>query len=691
VSVPAEDRSARRIRLRLGGLRPSTSGVDRRTLGALALLLSLVQLPHVMHLPAWVSAAGLVLIGSRLLAARRPDLVMLDRMLSSIALTLLSVALALCIRWHYGYFIGRDPAVAFLFLLVAAKFAELRRGSDASTLLCLSSFLLLTLYFYSQTLIAALVTLPAVLALGHALAVLRDPAGAPALHENLRLVGTMLLQGAPLAVLLFVLFPRLPGPLWSLPEDGTATTGLSDSMSPGSIGSLSMSDAVAFRVEFDDKVPPRAARYWRGPVLDRFDGSRWSMSRSRREMESEERPVDPGADTLAYSVLLEPHLRRGLFALERPAGLPRGSNAAGADGRALARLMHDGQLIADDAVTRVLGYRQRSTLSGRWPTQRPPDASLSALPGRNPRTARLARQLRTAHPDPFDFAQAVLSRFSSAPFAYTLTPPLLGDAPTDEFLFDTRAGFCEHYASAFTVLMRAAGIPARVVTGYLGGQMNGDYMIVRQSDAHAWAEAWIEGAWHRFDPTGAIAPSRVETGPAAALSGDALLPRLSRGEASWLTGLALRWDRVNHGWQRLVVDFDDDSQAELWERLGLDTPLLWQSMLAVIVAGAAWSGLLLGWRPCWPDRWRRRPTPVVERAWQRLEHRLDKDGLPRRTGETGSVWLSRAAQARPDQAERLRALARRFERLRFAATRPSGEGDRLAAEVRELIRAMPRR
>ena len=689
--------TGQRPRLRLGGLRPSTSGVDARTLAALALLLLLVQLPHTLHLPVWVSVSGAALVGLRLLATHRPQLVLLDRLLSSVALTVLAVVFAAGIRWHYGYAIGRDPAVAFLFLLVAAKFAELRRGSDATTLLCLSSFLLLTLYFYSQTLIAALVTLPAVLALGHALAVLRDPVGAPPLRANLGLIGTMLLQGAPLAILLFVVFPRLSGPLWALPEDGMATSGLSDSMSPGSIGALTLSDAVAFRVEFDGAVPARRDRYWRGPVLDRFDGARWSMGEAGRAMRSA-RPVADvvdgvdgvdGVDAgIGYSVLLEPHRQRWLFALEWPVGAPRSSDAPGSEAAPLARLAADGQLLAPEPVTRVLGYRQRSSLSDRRTTQHAPDASLTALAGLNPRTERLAARLRAEHPGPAAYAQAVLTRFAAAPFAYTLTPATLGDAPVDAFLFDTREGFCEHYASAFVVLMRAAGIPARVVTGYQGGRMNDDYMIVRQSDAHAWAEAWFDGAWQRFDPTAAIAPARVSTGSAAALGDGAPLSLLSRGEGGWLSAVALRWDRVNHGWQRLVVDFDDDSQGELWQRLGLGTPLLWQLTLGVLLAAGAWSALVLGWRPPWPARWRRDGLPPAERAWQRLERQLRRSGSVRNPGETGTAWLTRIAREHPDQHGRLTSIARRFDTLRFAT--PSGRAvpDGLVEDCRRVAKAL---
>ena len=577
----------------------------------------------------------------------------------------MAVAAALAIRLHYGYFVGRDPCVAFLFLLVAAKFAELRRRSDATFLMCLAAFLLLTQYFYSQTILAALVTVPAVLALGNALIVLRDPARAAPLAERLRLTGKLLLQGAPVAAILFVAFPRLPGPLWSLPEDGRATTGLSDSMAPGSIGELSRSDAVAFRVEFDGAVPPPAERYWRGPVLDRFDGRRWSAGGARSSV----RPVPGDGPTVDYAVMLQPHGRRWLFALERPAGLPRGSDAPGARARPLATMTEDGRLLAPEPVTQVIRYRASSSLSAALDPGREPAAHQSALAGRNPRTVALARELRAAHADDAALADALLRRFNVEPYRYTLSPELLGDAPVDEFLFDTREGFCEHYASAFTVALRAAGVPARVVTGYLGGEMNGDYMIVRQSDAHAWAEAWIDGAWRRYDPTGAVAPSRVESGLAAALPESGEVPAMARLAPGWMRGARLRWDRVNHAWQRLVVDFDDDSQSELLERLGLDRPALWQLVAGVLVVLGLWCAWLLGNPLGRLRRGRGGPRRPEDLAWRRLERRLARRGIVRGVAEAPAAWLARAARSDPKAAELVAAHGGRDVRFARPAVR----------------------
>ncbi len=682
--------------------------MDARTLYALAILLLLVQLPHLLHLPLWVSLSGAILIGLRLALLKNPDRKLLGTLLSPLSVTLLAVVCAVLIKVDYGYFLGRDPCVAFLFFLVAAKFAEVRQPGDATILLCLAAFLLLTQYFYSQTILAALVTLPAVIALAHALAVLRDPENPAQTREQLKLVATLLIQGLPLAALLFLVFPRLPGPLWSLPEDAAASTGLSDSMSPGSIGQLSQSDAVAFRVEFDGAIPAPRDRYWRGPVLSEFDGRSWNVS--RRLLESRTRYQGPASDVIDYTVTLQPHRQRWLFALDAAVSLPRTDLKSGRlssdttpnpaitgqsapisaelqaslsrSGQPLGRLMSDGQMLAGSAVTQLLRYRQSSVLLDARPASRPPPDNTLFLPGVNQRSKRFASELRASVPSDAAYAQAVLQHFNQQPYRYTLQPQLLGDAPVDEFLFDTLAGFCEHYAAAFVVLMRGAGIPARVVTGYLGGEMNEDYMIVRQSDAHAWAEAFIDGAWKRYDPTGAVAPSRVEQGLSAALPDEASVPRLARLNKSWLSNAQLRWDALNHQWQRLVIDFDNESQDGLWERLGLAKPQLWQITAIVLALTGLWCALVLG-----VPRFSRQQAAAEERLWAQLCTQLRKRQLPRAPAETPAEYLERAAQAWPAQAWRLQQLQEHFAHLRFRILTDS-EKDRRQKAVRQLLRGL---
>jgi hypothetical protein len=384
----------------------NTSGeLDARTVKALIALLFLVQLPHVLHLPLWVSLLGASIVATRFAALRYPDKSYLKRLLSPLAITAVAIAAAIIIRLQYGYFLGRDPSVAFLFLLVAAKSAELKRPSDATLLLCLAAFLLLTQYFYSQSILSALVTLPAVVALGHALTILRDPHNPVASKTQIKLIGKLLLQGAPLAALLFMVFPRLPGPLWSLPEDAMATTGLSDTMDPGSIANLIQSPAVAFRVDFDESPPPNALRYWRGPVLNNFDGKRWSQGKratevpinAHRSANLEQNNIEP-SDLVHYTVTLQPHKQRWLFALDNPVSLPQTGSSDDSindnQDKIIARLLADGQLISEDTVSQVIRYRQSSSLSNQLVPLRRPSIDNLQLAGKNPKTTALAREMR---------------------------------------------------------------------------------------------------------------------------------------------------------------------------------------------------------------------------------------------------------------------------------------------------------
>lgn len=639
-----------------------SDGMQARTLYALSALLVLVQVPHLPHLPLWVSAFGIFLVASRLALIKNPSNKLLRVGLSPISVTLLAAASAFAIKAHYGYFVGRDPCVAFLFILVAAKFAEVRRANDATLLLCLCAFLLLTQYFYSQTIVSAVLTLPAVIALAYSLSVLRDANNPESASSQFKLIGALLVQGLPLAALLFLVFPRLPGPLWSLPEDAMATTGLSDSMSPGSIGELSQSGAVAFRVEFDGDAPDTDKLYWRGPVLTQFDGRNWGVS----QIKFDATPRYQGAltDAVNYTVTLQPHRQRWLFALDSATSLPTADNATSeADKRPpllIGQMYDDGQILATETVSQTLRYRQSSVLSATQASTGKPRKDTRYLPGKNVRTQRFAQQLRSTTSDNRSYADAVMQHFYEQPFRYTLKPQLLGDAPVDEFLFDSREGFCEHYAAAFVVMMRAADIPARVVTGYQGGEMNEDYMIVRQSDAHAWAEAYLDGAWQRFDPTSTVAPSRIERGLAAALPNETSVPRMARQHPGMLRDMRLRWDALNHNWQRLIIDFDNDSQSSLWERAGFKKPALWQVCLVVIALAGLWSALVLGI----PRRGLRHMS-APERSWQSLSMLLQNHSAVRQHNETPAEYLQRAARLWPSQRLRFKRLQTHFTQLRF--------------------------
>jgi hypothetical protein len=309
------------------------------------------------------------------------------------------------------------------------------------------------------------------------------------------------------------------------------------------------------------------------------------------------------------------------------------------------------------------------------------------LPERNPRTLAFARELRARYPDDAAYITAVLRRFHDEPFVYTLGPPLYEDEPIDQFLFDARRGFCEHYASAFVVLLRAAGIPARIVTGYQGGEMNpaGGYMIVRQSDAHAWTEALLGGQWVRFDPTAAVAPSRVEHGFASALSANEPIPLLARLDGGWIKDLDLVWDAVNHGWRTNVVDFNYQRQRALWRDLNLNLFAPWQVVVLVMALGGIWSAMVLLWMSS-----RRRRKERALALWEDVCRRLARAGLPRQPHEGPLAFSQRAASRWPQFAIVFAAIGEAYAKLRYGALAPdSRDRAALIATLEHALRALP--
>ncbi|MBX2823440.1 MAG: DUF3488 and transglutaminase-like domain-containing protein [Gammaproteobacteria bacterium] len=647
-------------------------------LGAMVLL---AQIPHYLHLPWWVSLLGASLVALRFARGntRRSRF-------DAIVLALVALGSAFAIRWHFGYFLGRDPCVAFLFLLVSFKFIEGRSAKDATVLICLAGILLLTQYFYAQSLLSAIVTLPAVLVLGGALLNIRDPHQSWSAAASLRITVKLLLQGLPIAALLFLLFPRLPAPLWNVPDDALGRTGLSDTLAPGSISQLSMSDAVAFRVEFDGAIPPPSQRYWRGLVLTEFDGRRWSL---KKPVAGEPEPVlaaatgpeDSGA--LSYTVTLEAHHKHWLFALDVPRSTALSLPSPGDPVKILGHLRSDRQLHSILPVRSTLRYRQSSWLDDGYADPLPPLIDHTRLAGHNVATDQFARELRQEHPNDMNYIQAVLDWFHNEPFHYTLQPDLLGDRPVDEFLFLTRKGFCEHYASAFVHLLRSAGIPSRIVTGYLGGEMNEDYMIVRQSDAHAWTEAWVDGRWHRFDPTSAIAEERVEQGLVVnyeTVSSDTNRTSLNGG---WLKAIGLRWDAINFSWKRAVVNFNDQSQERLWNRLGIGTPEPWLITTVLFVAALLWGLMVL--RPQLP-RFRR--LSPEQKSWERLNRHFSRSGLTRIPHEGPRDYLARCSNRWPACEQSLSEMSDALILLRFGTPSPE-QRQALLARVRQISRQLP--
>ncbi|MCR4299202.1 MAG: DUF3488 and transglutaminase-like domain-containing protein [Gallionella sp.] len=629
--------------------------MNKTLIYSLLLSILMVAAPHAGHLPLWVSSLCIALLSWRAYLAWSDN--PLPKRWLLMAITFASVG-GILISFHTLF--GREVGVTLLILLTALKFMELRSPRDAMVLVYLACFIIITNFFYSQSIPTALYMLATLFVIATTWVHLHGQT--IALKPRLRIASILLLQAIPLMLLLFVLFPRVQGPLWGMPQDAFASSGLDDNMAPGSISRLSLSEEVAFRVSYADKPPRREQMYWRGPVLWEFDGRTWTPGRPVA-------PVAPQftgtAQPIDYSVTLEPHNKTWLFALDMPDKISVPAN-----------ITYDFRVVRKEPVKARLRYEARSFMgyhANLNEAERQIQRALQLPPSLNPRARQLATQWRaqtvakTGGANDAAVARAALDYFSRQDFQYTLEPPLLGLHSVDEFLFGTRQGFCEHYASAFVFLMRAAHIPARVVTGYQGGEFNalGNYYIVRQSDAHAWAEVWLNGrGWVRIDPTASIAPARVELGLSAAVTNNAALPFMARNPPQWLRELRLNWDTLANRWNQWVLGYDTERQFAFLTRLGMES-VTWQKMALNLAAGV---GLIIALFALFMLRHLiKRQPDKVQAAWLKLCRGLAKAGLPRAAHEGAQDYAERIAAARPEIADAIRDLAARYSALRYGA------------------------
>ena len=597
--------------------------------------------------PPWASAVALFLIAWRLTSERVGM-----RLPGTLARALLALALVAIVLLKFHTVNGLAAGTALLMTMSGLKLLETRTRRDQFVMIGAGLSLLLAACLDRQSLARApLYALEAWLACSALAAIATEGLR---VRAALRLAGGALLLALPLAVLLFLFFPRLPGAFWAIPRGAEATTGLSDTMSPGSIVKLVADYDPAFRVQFASAAPPPEERYWRGPVLHDFDGHTWRRGygafHPREHLQYLGTPY-------RYRVALQPTRQTWWFALDTPAQSPANN----------VSLTYDNQLLSAEPVREPVSFDAVSYLRTR--SLEPLSASSrrqdTAPPRNNPRSLALAQTLRQRAGSDAEFVAATLEYLRGGGFVYSLTPELLGADAVDDFLFNTRNGFCGHYASAFVTLMRAAGVPAHVVTGYLGGEWNpvGGYFVVRQSDAHAWAEVWLEGrGWTRIDPTAAIAPERLRRGLLDLLP-DALTTRERLLRSSeWLTHLLQQWDAANAWWSDHVVKFDYPAQLDLLSRLGARSPdvhyLGWAFMLA-----------LLGWLAiiAWHIGRATRPAPpdTLARAYASLCRKLARIGPPREPHQGPLNYADTVSARRPDLALPVRALLERYAHLRY--------------------------
>lgn len=635
---------------------------------SIALALALAALPHSTRIPWWITGLAAAFLAWHLYIVR-----MRLPVPGRWATALMVVGAAAAVYLQFRTIFGRDPGIALLILMLALKLIEMRTAREAALVLALGFFLVLTNFLFSQTIPTAIYLLVCVWLITTAMTRLHQRPDAADDKLALRTAGILLAQSVPLMLLLFVLFPRVQGPLWGMPSDAhTGLSGLSDTMTPGSMSNLILSDNIAFRAQFKSHMPSPEKLYWRGPVLSNFDGRTWTAGWAREQaapyFQAEYDPIE-------YEITLEPHNKRWLFALDLPGRVPSSASAS-----------TDVVLLARTPVTSRMRYEMVSYLDYRVGLDEPDYVLRRALrlpPRANPRTVELGRQLRARYSDDTALIQAVLQRFRREEYVYTLTPPLLHEHPVDEFLFDTRQGFCEHYSSAFAVLMRAAGIPARIVTGYQGGELNpvGDYLIVRQADAHAWTEVWLrDQGWVRIDPTAAVSPARVQRGIAASVSATSPLPYLVRTDFTFLRRLHLSWDTIAHHWNQWVLGYNATRQHYLASQLGLGSS--WQGLALGLAAGAGIITLAVAIAMLHGRS--HRPSDPVEQAYRLFCRLFAKCGLPRAPHEGALDYGARIASARPDAAQDAVAFVRLYSKLRYGAVRADGAASRLTEMVKRL-------
>ena len=607
---------------------------------------SVTLAPHLFFQPLWISAVAVLIVLWAGLRIRRDAGTALARSV----LVLLGLTAGVVILASFGTVFGKRAGVALLTLLLSLKLLESRTRRDAHVFILLCYFLQLALFLDTQSALTALGATLGTLLTTAALSSLHAPT---AVRAQLRLAGGLLLQAIPLMLVMFIVFPRIPGPLWGLPSDAfSAMTGLSDSMSPGTISDLSQSAEIAFRAKFDGTAPENAQRYWRGPVLTDFDGQRWRAARMPMLEAPAYQPLGP---QLRYTLTLEPHNRPWLLALDYP--------GAGIEN---ARYTPDYQVLSAQPVRQRLRYDATAyprAIVGADAPRRTLDEALHLPHASNPRTRALAETLRARHRTPEAIVDATVAWMREANLVYTLRPPLLGQHSADDFLFGTRQGFCEHFASSFAILMRAAGVPARIVTGYQGGERNpfDDSLVVRQSDAHAWTEVWLAGqGWVRIDPTAASFPRRIDGGMAAALPAGEPVPFMVATDMQWLRGMRDRLDFLANSWNQWVLGYDQNSQRELFSRVGLKD-VDWRDLGALLLVGL---GIVLAALLWWSHR-RGRTTDPLRRHWRHFERKLARAGTPRLPWEGPADYAKRAARAHPPQGSEIITIARAYAIARY--------------------------
>lgn len=676
---------------------------DHRSINALIVTLFVAALPNFIYQPFWVGLAFALMIGWRLMHSLRGwPLPAVSRWLKLLH-TGLAALMILLIFSQFGLTIGRDAGAALLTIMLAFKVVEIRSVRDFYLTCYLGYFLVITNFFYSQSLFMVVLMILVVIMLNSCLISLNTNASSQTLKRRLTLSAKMVLQGLPVMLFLFLLFPRIPGPIWGLPEDagGNAsstmteqmtlgevpqrqnqgTTGINDEIQMGKISDLIQSDEIAFRVQFEgDAIPANNQLYWRGPVLWHTDGTVWSPL-NKNQISDQQPDVDYQGSPLRYTMTLEPHKKQWLFALDFPNSLPQSLPSY---------LTPDGRLNSAEPIKNRAQYTVSSMTRYQFNADgdRNVWAALQLPQGKHPRARALAESWLQQSSTQAEVINRALAFFEEQDFVYSLSPPQLRGDIVDSFLFETREGFCEHYAASFTILMRAADIPARIVTGYQGGETNpvDSVMTVRQRDAHAWAEVWLPNqGWVRVDPTAAVSSQRLENGMSDLLPASRTSPRMiANSDALVKAWQAMKnnWDAFNNAWDIWVVGYGPQIQQALLSKLGMNNPD-WKKMAAVLTALLAITGIIM----LALSFYRRQHLEPVLYQYQLFCRKLAKLGIDKAAHEGPRDFALRAQNVLPAYQVQIHAITDLYTRMRYRQ-----DNTIMLAELSEQIKQFrPRR
>ena len=642
--------------------------LKQRTLIFLLISIGLITLPHAWHIPWQLFGFFTLMLIWRFLALWRRD--WLPNRSVLFLLTILGIALL--VFQHHGIF-GRDAGTSLIVVALGLKLLEIRSRREIYLVVYLSFIVAASQFLYEQSIFMAGYIF--LVCAAQLMTLIFETASQVSNQVAVKTASVITLQALPLAIVIFMLFPRVEAPRWMwLQDNHKALSGLSNTLEPGSISDLSLSDELVFRAHFQGNLPPPALRYWRGPVYTKTDGVRWFVAGKNSQL-----PVQPefSGESYIYTLLMEPQAQDWVFALEMAEGF---DDDLQPDAGHLLRTNRRFSERAEYHLTSRTHYKTATITSADYQEnlQLPSEPSLKQL--------ELIKTLHGFEAPPEQFIQNLLNHFRQEKFYYTLTPPLMPENPIDTFLFDTRNGFCSHYATAFVYLLRIAKIPARVVGGYQGGAFNkvGDFLEVRQADAHAWAEVWLENqGWVRFDPTAAIAPERIERGVNVDLqvaSGVVNFGTLTDDSAAlnWLKRGRQLWQSVDYNWQRWVINYNSANQTQFLQSLGIEdlTALLKWLVGSVVVVT-----LPLAW---WLLRQKAKTSDKAVKYYRRFCAKLAKKGTEIHIGEGARAFAERAKNRHPDWADQIELITAVFIRLRYQANTLPSDLNELKHQVKKL-------